>query len=132
MTVKLRRSPTYHSFEQWKEIIEDWGKSGLSIHAYCVQKGLVETSFYSWKKKLIQSPSSSQAFPDIKKGFEASPNFPLKDFFIPITGGEEAPISPSSSNQKIEVVFAQGHRLCLEGPFDWAIISLWLAPLLEK
>ena len=42
------------------------------------------------------------------------------------------PLSSSSltSNQKIEIVFAQGHRLCLQGSFDWDELRSWLTPLL--
>ena len=40
------------------------------------------------------------------------------------------PIDSCASNQKIEIVFAQGHRLCLQGSFDWEELRSWLVPLL--
>ena len=40
------------------------------------------------------------------------------------------PINSFGSNQNIEIVFAQGHRLCLQGSFDWETLSSWLTPLL--
>lgn len=36
------------------------------------------------------------------------------------------------SNQKIEIVFAQGHRLCLEGSFDLESLKSLLTPLLAQ
>ncbi len=41
-------------------------------------------------------------------------------------------LSPFPENQKIEIVFAQGHRLCLQGSFDWETLSIWLTPLLTE
>ena len=43
-------------------------------------------------------------------------------------------ISPTASitNQKVEITFANGHRFCLEGSFDWEIVSTWLTPLLTQ
>jgi transposase-like protein len=43
---------TQYTFEQWKEFIDDWKKSGLSQGAYCLQKNLAPTTFFSWSKKL--------------------------------------------------------------------------------
>ena len=42
------------------------------------------------------------------------------------------PIDSFVSNQKIEIVFAQGHRLCLQGSFDWEVLRSWLVPLLVR
>lgn len=49
---KKHRSPRYYTLAQWKEIIDDWRKSGLSQDAYCLQKDLAPTTFFTWAKKL--------------------------------------------------------------------------------
>jgi hypothetical protein len=41
-----------YSIEEWKEIIRDWEKSGLSKHAYCQSKGLSIRMFYLREKQL--------------------------------------------------------------------------------
>ncbi|MBA3814838.1 MAG: hypothetical protein H0X26_10250 [Alphaproteobacteria bacterium] len=58
--------------------------------------------------------------------------------FHPLTPSPETLNPPSPffacdlfpSHQKIEITFAQGHRLCLEGSFDWNKLRTWLTPLL--
>jgi hypothetical protein len=37
---------------QWRRRVKDWEASGLSVRAFCRQHGLVETSFYYWKREL--------------------------------------------------------------------------------
>src|SRR3990167_2416015 len=41
-----------YSIEEWKEIIRDWEKSGLSKHAYCKSNGLSIRMFYLREKQL--------------------------------------------------------------------------------
>jgi transposase-like protein len=37
----------------WKKQVELWQKSGLSVRAFCLEHGVVETSFYAWRRELI-------------------------------------------------------------------------------
>jgi hypothetical protein len=37
----------------WREQIARWQKSGLSVRAFCAEHGVVETSFYAWRRELI-------------------------------------------------------------------------------
>ncbi len=37
---------------QWRERMASWRESGLSVRAFCRQQGLIETSFYYWKREL--------------------------------------------------------------------------------
>lgn len=37
----------------WKKQLELWQKSGLSVRAFCKEHGVVETSFYAWRRELI-------------------------------------------------------------------------------
>lgn len=37
----------------WKEQIALWQESGLSVRAFCKEQGIVETSFYAWRRELI-------------------------------------------------------------------------------
>lgn len=40
------------SGEQWRKVISEQPASGLSIAAYCRQRGVPEASFFSWRRKL--------------------------------------------------------------------------------
>ena len=41
-----------YRMEQWRQIIEDCQKSGLSNKAYCEQHGISEKTYYYWLRKL--------------------------------------------------------------------------------
>jgi hypothetical protein len=37
----------------WRKQLALWQRSGLSIRAFCREHGVVETSFYAWRRELI-------------------------------------------------------------------------------
>ena len=39
---------------RWRKTLARWEKSGLTIRAYCSQKGLSEGSFYAWRRELVR------------------------------------------------------------------------------
>jgi transposase-like protein len=45
------RDPQKESY--WKVQMDLWQKSGLSVRAFCKEHGIVETSFYAWRRELI-------------------------------------------------------------------------------
>jgi hypothetical protein len=45
------RDPEKERF--WKKQLHLWQQSGLSVRAFCKESGIVETSFYAWRRELI-------------------------------------------------------------------------------
>jgi hypothetical protein len=45
----------------WRERVARWAASGLSVRAFCRQQGLIETSFYYWKRELRAREASVTA-----------------------------------------------------------------------
>lgn len=41
-----------YRMEQWRQVIQDCQKSGLSNKAYCEQQGISEKTYYYWLRKL--------------------------------------------------------------------------------
>jgi hypothetical protein len=41
----------------WRNLLAECKSSGLSIQDFCKQKGIVQSSFYNWKKRLSDKPS---------------------------------------------------------------------------
>jgi len=122
-------TPRKTALEKWTEIVEDWKKSDLEKAVYCRKKKLNPTSFYKWEKK-INSSKSSQSLSDLTREPQSQFGIPLNGSFIPLELSSTISKSSSSTNPKIEVMLSQGHRFCLEGPFDWENFSSWLTPLL--
>ncbi len=38
----------------WRQIMESWRTSGVSVSCFCRQQGLAESTFYSWRKRLTE------------------------------------------------------------------------------
>jgi hypothetical protein len=56
--------------EEWRQIIDGQRPSGLTVAAYCVERGITQGSFYTWKRRL-RSPAklnhlSAPAFVEVK------------------------------------------------------------------
>ncbi len=53
-----------YRMEQWRQIIQDCQKSGLSNKAYCQQQGISEKTYYYWQRK-VRTAAAEQAGPQI-------------------------------------------------------------------
>ena len=53
-----------YRMEQWRQIIQECQKSGLSNKAYCQQQGISEKTYYYWLRKL-RTAAVEQAAPQI-------------------------------------------------------------------
>lgn len=43
----------HHGEDFWREKFTEWKRSGQSISTFCKTHGLVPSSFYKWKRKLL-------------------------------------------------------------------------------
>jgi hypothetical protein len=48
--------------EEWRQIIDGQRPSGLTVAAYCLQRGVPQGSFYTWKRRL-RSPAKPNRLP---------------------------------------------------------------------
>lgn len=58
MKAKKKKEPTNRwsrsteKEQYWRNHVQAWLASGLSIRAYCQRQGVIETSFYAWRREL--------------------------------------------------------------------------------
>ncbi len=83
--------------EEWRLIIDGQRGSGLTVAAYCRDRGIKDSAFYAWKRRL-RSPaksnrSSARVFVEVKP---------------PRTSASEA----------IEICLSRGRRLLVRRGFD--------------
>lgn len=38
----------------WREAVDGWTKSGQTVRAYCLGRGLGQASFYAWRRELAK------------------------------------------------------------------------------
>lgn len=60
----------------WRKQLVLWQESGLSVRLFCKEHGIVETSFYAWRRELIIRARESN--PEEAAELEETPNT-LKD-----------------------------------------------------
>jgi hypothetical protein len=86
---------------RWRERMARWQSSGLSVRAFCEQHGLIETSFYYWKRELrARAAAASTAAWKSSSGGKSQP------VFVPLTVIPTATVS-------VEVRCPSGHVVCL-------------------
>jgi transposase-like protein len=54
----------YRTEAQWRQLIEDYEASDVSIDNFCAQNNLNCKSFYQWRKRLQQTQHSPGTVPD--------------------------------------------------------------------
>jgi hypothetical protein len=133
----------FYTFEQWEDVIKDWQKSGMDIPKYCEKHKLVENIFRRWVQKITGDELPSQSTEDLKSTDSSQDHKPepkssktassLKDLFIPVTiKPDSTDASSSETSPKVEVTLSQGHKLTIQGPFEWEKVMAVLMPLLRE
>ena len=51
-----------HSY--WRGVLERWQQSGLSVSAFCHEHQILESGFYTWRKKLSPVPPAPETRQD--------------------------------------------------------------------
>lgn len=75
-----------YRMEQWRQIIQDCQKSGLSNNAYCEQHGISEKTYYYWLRKL-RRVAMEQAAPQIME-LKAGREERAEELYIRYRGAE--------------------------------------------
>jgi transposase-like protein len=52
----------FPSPEEWRQIIDGQRPSGLTVAAYCRDRGIKDSAFYAWKRRL-RSPAKPNRLP---------------------------------------------------------------------
>jgi hypothetical protein len=94
--------------EYWKEVIEDFLKSGKSQKEYVQEKKMSRVTLLAWSKRLNIPLSQVRKSPKVDK------KLPLTFSEVQILGRAKV-----SSSLKIEVIFPQGHILKVETEGTW-------------
>lgn len=109
---------------QWRERVVRWEASGLSVRAFCLQQGLIETSFYYWKRELRARDAAAVTPPVIAPAKSPARKRPLgkksPPVFVPVT-------VISGSTLSVEVRCPSGHVVLLSSCDASSLTSLFAA-----
>ena len=88
--------------EYWREVISQQERSGLTVHAFCIQQGLTEASFYNWRKQLRGNVPVSFALVE-RKDSGNGPNAPVE---VVLASGERVHVAPGTNAATLRMVLA--------------------------
>lgn len=100
---------------QWRERMDRWQASGLSVRAFCRRQGLTEPTFHYWKRELRTRDQAVSTSSAQKPSAKQSP-----PMFVPLTVLPAATLS-------VEVRCPSGHVVCLSACEISALASLFAA-----
>lgn len=106
----------------WRQAIQQWRRSGLSIRAFCIERDLSEPSFYAWRR-LIRDRDQH-----VKKGAsraDVAPDTPPTFVPVQVVAATPAPVAV------IELVLRAGGVVRVPPGFDAATLRQLLAVLEE-
>ena len=67
----MPRRITARTVTLWRERIERFHRSDMSVEAFCKQEGMSSSSFYNWRKKLQNDEPAAPSTTPRAGGFEA-------------------------------------------------------------
>jgi hypothetical protein len=55
----------------WRRMMRQWGRSGLSIRAFCAEQQISEPNFYAWRRTIAQRDAEMPCFVPVQVVSEA-------------------------------------------------------------
>ena len=96
--------------QQWRQRLRQWRASGLTVRAFCEERGLSQPSFYAWRRVLVERDAESAVFVPVQ-----------------VVSGE-----PRAAESAIELVLGERGVVRVHPGFDAATLRQLLAVLEEK
>lgn len=101
----MTRKKSFATEKRWRDLVKRQSTSGLSVRRFCLENGVGENSFYSWRRKFQRQDEASGA---VVKNAEAQKTGPFE--FVPLQLIEQA--------GSVDVVHPLGFQLRLHGHVD--------------
>ena len=87
------------AWAKWEELVAEQAGSGLSVAAFCRQRRLTESQFFTWKRRLRQAAAEP---------------------FVEVRVAEPAVHFLPAQSRAIEIRLESGRRVLVEPDFDAA------------
>lgn len=79
--------------QQWRQWIQRWQKSGLSVRAFCDRHDLAQPSFYAWRRVLQQRDATAPTFVPVRVVPDEQ-LAPINCFVIVLASGRTLQVTP--------------------------------------
>jgi hypothetical protein len=88
--------------ELWRELVLRQKKSGLTVEAFCQQRGVSGWSFYQWRKRLAMKPPMSFALVETREASRQGTGA----VELWLNGGDRLQIAPGVDAATLRTVLA--------------------------
>ena len=106
----MKTDRPYRRLIDWKALIEECDQSGTRISAFCREKKIATSCFYTWRRRLRLEQPSSHKFPQM-----------FSRQFVPITLMPEFRSTPVP--QGLVLTYPNGCQVCLNEEFDPSLLK---------
>ena len=114
----VRRSRRAH----WRALLEAQRRSGLSLAAFCRQRGVPKGTLSFWKWKLTHEAAAGRAAP--VRGRIGPPAFvPIQLAGRPGPPSQGTPVARRDEPGDLEIALANGRRVRVRGPVELAALA---------
>jgi transposase-like protein len=114
---------------QWRRVVREQGRSGLSIRDFCRRSKVPESAFHFWRRELERRDLQPQAEQEQRQRptMRARPRRPAAapPAFVPVRVAEEV----RTDAARIEIVLCGGRRIQVTAPVDRQALTEVLAVL---
>lgn len=135
MARKMR--PDRQKEAEWRQHLRAQRRSGLSVRGYCREHGLLEPSFYHWKREVARRDAASRSGRDATSRSSRDPRHnahgpavAFAEIEVTDAGSVALQPAPQSNDSAIEICLAGERRIRLGSGFD-AATFLRVVALLE-
>ncbi len=108
---------------QWRRVVREHGRSGLTVREFCHRSKLHESAFYFWRRELLRRDVARREAEQEQSQDAASAS---EAAFVPVHVAQELAAQPAG---RIEIELSGGRRVHLTAPVDRAALADVLAVL---
>jgi len=87
--------------DQWREVLAEHGRSGLTVKQFCQERGITQWSFYAWRKRLREQ--GTVRFALVERG-RAGPDPAAAGLELILTTGERLRIGAGVDGATLRAV----------------------------
>ena len=124
-----RGKRSQQKWDAWRQLVQQWRRSGLTIRAFCERHGLSEPSFYSWRRRIEAEADGDSAAADQRARSDrachgrSEPLGESEAGFAEVRITEAPEASAAADAQAIELTLRTGERLRIGRDVDAAQIQ---------
>ena len=118
-----KRSAEKEAF--WREVLQQYQRSGLSVRSFCERKGIAEQSFYAWRKKLKSRDAEREAPSQRSEHRQQQSLIPLS--VVDPDGAQGSVANGTPTSPLLEVITPQGVTVRLHRYIDPQQLDLLMA-----